>query len=231
MKILSLDTSCKTAMAAVSEDGVILGAISIQDHKTHSVKMLPAIEYILSAAEIAPADLDLIAVTNGPGSYTGLRIGVTTAKTFAYSLRIPLIGVNSLEALAAACTMDPVSLICPVIDARNARVYASLYREGKEMMKPCALSCDVLCEKLKSEYSGEKILFTGDGIFANRTRFTELLGEMYRPVSVELSGGNPAAISLLARAKYAAAEAAGTLSEFTAESLKVEYYKNYTDSI
>ena len=229
MKILSLDTSCKTAMAAVSEDGVILGAISIQDHKTHSVKMLPAIEYILSAAEIAPADLDLIAVTNGPGSYTGLRIGVTTAKTFAYSLRIPLIGVNSLEALAAACNMDPVSLICPVIDARNARVYASLYRDGKEMMKPCALSCDVLCEKLK--YSGEKILFTGDGIFANRTRFTELLGEMYRPVSVELSGGNPAAISLLARAKYAAAEAAGTLSEFTAESLKVEYYKNYTDSI
>ena len=127
--------------------------------------------------------------------------------------------------------MDPVSLICPVIDARNARVYASLYRDGKEMMKPCALSCDVLCEKLKSEYSGEKILFTGDGIFANRTRFTELLGEMYRPVSVELSGGNPAAISLLARAKYASAEAAGTLSEFTAESLKVEYYKNYTDSI
>lgn len=88
--------------------------------------------------------------------------------------------------------MDPVSLICPVIDARNARVYASLYRDGKEMMKPCALSCDVLCEKLKSEYSGEKILFTGDGIFANRTRFTELLGRDVPTGFRRTIGGNPA---------------------------------------
>ena len=188
MKLLVMDTSCKTAMAAVCEDGSVLASIQIQDQRTHSVKLLPAVEYILAAAGVSPSELGLVAVTNGPGSYTGLRIGVTTAKAFAYSLEIPLIGLNTLEALAAACAV-------------------------------------------RTEYAGNRILFTGDGTAANGALLTDLLGEMYRPLPSELSAGNPAAIALLAREKYAAAEAAGVIGEYTAERLKVEYYKNYTDSI
>ncbi len=231
MKLLVMDTSCKTAMAAVCEDGSVLASIQIQDQKTHSVKLLPAVEYILAAAGVSPSELGLVAVTNGPGSYTGLRIGVTTAKAFAYSLGIPLIGLNTLEALAAACAVGEEQLVCPMIDARNARVYAALYRGSAELLSCRALSCETLCETLRTECAGERILFTGDGTAANGALLTDLLGEMYRPLPSELSAGNPAAIALLAREKYAAAEAAGVIGEYTAERLKVEYYKNYTDSI
>ena len=116
MKILALDTSCKTAMAVITDNGKIIAGIQLHDEKTHSVKLLPAIEYILSAADILPQDLDCIAVTNGPGSYTGLRIGVTTAKTYAYTLNIPVIGINSLEALAASVDVGNDNIICPLID-------------------------------------------------------------------------------------------------------------------
>jgi len=231
MKILSIDTSCKTAMAAVSEDDTILASVQILDQKTHSVKMLPAVASILSSAGVVPAELGLIAVTNGPGSYTGLRIGVTTAKTFAYALGIPLIGIDSLEALAAACDVCGTLPVCPLIDARNERVYASLYENGKALMKTSALSCKELCEKLKEEYGGREILFTGDGSVVNAELLADLLGQMYKPVPVAFSMGNPAAISLLARKKYAAASAGGLLGECTAERLRVEYYKNYTASI
>lgn len=168
MKLLVLDTSCKTAMAAVCEEGNVLASIQIQDQKTHSVKLLPAVEYILAAAGVSSSELGLVAVTNGPGSYTGLRIGVTTAKAFAYSLGIPLIGLNTLEALAAACAVGEEQLVCPMIDARNARVYAALYRGRAERLPCCALSCETLCETLRGmEYAGERILFTGDGTAAN----------------------------------------------------------------
>ena len=205
MKLLVMDTSCKTAMAAVCEDGSVLASIQIQDQKTHSVKLLPAVEYILAAAGVSPSELGLVAVTNGPGSYTGLRIGVTTAKAFAYSLGIPLIGLNTLEALAAACAVGEEQLVCPMIDARNARVYAALYRGSAELLSCRALSCETLCETLRTECAGERILFTGDGTAANGALLTDLLGEMYRPLPSELSAGNPAAIALLAREKYAAA--------------------------
>lgn len=231
MKVLSIDTSCKTAMAAVTEDGTVLASVSVQDHKTHSVKLLPAIAYILDAADTKPEALGLIAVTNGPGSYTGLRIGVTTAKTFAYTLGIPLIGVNTLEALAAACIPTDGVLVCPVIDARNARVYTALYEGARECIPPAALTCEMLCARLKAEYAGREIRFIGDGISVNSAQLAAQLGRMYRPVPPAFALGNPAAIALLAQQKYRTAEAAGTLGKYTSECLKVEYYKNYTDTI
>ena len=103
MKILAIDTSCKTAMVSLSENGTVIAAVQLHDNKTHSVKMLPAVEYVLSSADTKFEDLGALAVTTGPGSYTGLRIGVTTAKTLSYTLKIPLIGINTLEALAASC--------------------------------------------------------------------------------------------------------------------------------
>lgn len=231
MKILVIDTSCKTSMAALTENGNVISSIALNDNKTHSVKMLPSIEYILDASGVDPKELEAIAVTNGPGSYTGLRIGVTTAKTFAYTLQIPLVGINTLDALAASC--EPQSddtLVCPLIDARNARVYAAIYKNGNILQETQALDCAELCENLK-EIESAKILFTGDGAVSNKKLIADILGERAVFVPTEMSLGSPAALAYVASKRIDEIIQNGTISDYTAESLKVNYYKNYTDSI
>lgn len=231
MKILVIDTSCKTSMAALAENGNVISSIALNDNKTHSVKMLPSIEYILEASGVEPKDLDAIAVTNGPGSYTGLRIGVTTAKTFAYTLQIPLIGINTLDALAASCEAQfDDTLICPLIDARNARVYAAIYKNGNILQDTQAMDCTELCDNLKTMESG-RILFTGDGAVSNKQLIIDRLGERAVFVHAEMSLGSPAALAYVAAKKLEEIIKNGTIGDYTAESLKVNYYKNYTDSI
>lgn len=231
MKILVIDTSCKTSMAALAENGNVISSIALNDNKTHSVKMLPSIEYIFEASGITPKELDAVAVTNGPGSYTGLRIGVTTAKTFAYTLQKPLIGINTLDALSASC--EPQSddtLVCPLIDARNARVYAAIYKNGNILQDTQAMDCATLCENLK-EIESSRIVFTGDGALKNKQLIADILGERAVFVPTEMSLGSPAAFAYVAAKKIDEIIQNGTLNEYTAESLKVNYYKNYTDSI
>ena len=231
MKILVIDTSCKTSMAALAENGNVISSIALNDNKTHSVKMLPSIEYILEASGIEPTELNAIAVTNGPGSYTGLRIGVTTAKSFAYTLQLPLIGINTLDALAVSC--EPQSddtLVCPLIDARNARVYAAIYKNGSVLQDTRAMDCAELCDKLQT-IETRRILFTGDGAVSNKQLISKSLGERAVFVPTEMSLGSPAALAYVAAKKLNAIIQNGTISDYTAESLKVNYYKNYTDSI
>ena len=236
MKILTIDTSCKTAMAVLSENGNVISAVQLYDNKTHSVKMLPAVEYILAAAETKPDELSAVAVTNGPGSYTGLRIGVTTAKTLAYTMNIPLFGINTLEALAASCDFGGEQgncVVCPMLDARNARVYGALYKNGKILQETVALECSALCDIINEKIndSGERVIFTGDGVFANKQIIIEKIGDKCQFVPTEFSFGNPQALACVAAKKYSEAAEAGKLAEYTAESLRVDYYKNYTDTI
>ena len=239
MKILAIDTSCKTAMAVLSENGNVISAMQLHDNKTHSVKLLPAVEYILDAAGVEPAQVEAVAVTNGPGSYTGLRIGVTTAKTFAYTLKIPLVGINTLEVLAAPwnfddcgaeCAEDKDTVVCPMIDARNARVYTSIYKIGKIIQETQAMECTELCDKLL-QLDCKKIVFTGDGILANRELLLGRLGDKCVFVPTEMACGNPTALAYVAAKEISVAAESGKLAECTAEGLKVNYYKNYTDSI
>lgn len=239
MKILAIDTSCKTAMAVLSENGNVISAIQLHDNKTHSVKLLPAVEYILDAAGVEPAQVEAVAVTNGPGSYTGLRIGVTTAKTFAYTLKIPLVGINTLEVLAAPWNFDDCgakeaededTVVCPMIDARNARVYTSIYKTGKIISETQAMECTELCDKLL-QLDCKKIVFTGDGSLANRELLLERLGDKCVFVHTEMACGNPTALAYVAAKEISVAAESGKLVECTAEGLKVNYYKNYTDSI
>lgn len=231
MKILVIDTSCKTSMAALVENGNLIASISLNDSKTHSVKMLPSIEYILNASGVEPKEINAIAVTNGPGSYTGLRIGVTTAKTFAYTLKIPVIGINTLDALAASCMpQSDGTIVCPMIDARNARVYAAVYKKGEILQETQALDCIELCDKLKL-IETERILFTGDGSVANKQLIKEQLRERAFFVSAEMSLGSPASLAYVAAKQIEEIVNDGTINNYTAESLKVNYYKNYTDSI
>lgn len=226
MKILALDTSCKTAMAVITENGKIIAGIQLHDEKTHSVKLLPAIEYILSAADILPENLDCIAVTNGPGSYTGLRIGVTTAKTYSYTLNIPLVGINTLEALANSVDVENDNIICPLIDARNARVYAGAYQNGHEILETKPMECIEFCNILKEKYPSENLLFVGDGADVNSDMILDTL-ENAVIVSNEMICGSIVGLAKAANDNYLKIAKNDKLSECTADNLKVEYFKEY----
>lgn len=164
MRILALDTTTPTASAAVWNDGSLSGQYTIQT-TTHSTTVLPMIESLLQNLSLEVPDLDLMAVSAGPGSFTGVRIGVATIKGLAFSYQIPCIGVSSLEVLA--WNLSGFSgIVCPVINARRGHVYSALF-ESDGLNPPRRLTQDdlipvtELAEKLASY---RKPVYTaGDG--------------------------------------------------------------------
>ena len=99
MKVLAFDTSSKALSLAILEDKQVLAETTINIKKNHSITLMPAIDFLMSSLDLTPKDLDRIVVAEGPGSYTGLRIAVATAKTLAHTLKIELVGMSSLLAL------------------------------------------------------------------------------------------------------------------------------------
>ncbi len=164
MKILSLDTSAKTATAALVSDGEIIAEYSIFT-STHSTTLLPMIESVFDLAGISAKDVDLYSVSVGPGSFTGIRIGVSTVKGLAFAYNTPCVGVSALEAMAENFGgID--GIIVPVIDARRDMVYTAIFRSATDgaverLTDDCQISITELCELL-SEYKDTKIYFTGD---------------------------------------------------------------------
>ena len=127
MKILAMDTSTLVMGVAVLEEHQVIGELITNSHKKHSVRLMPAIDQLLNELELSIDDMDLLAVTKGPGSYTGIRIGVTTAKTMAWAKQIPLYGISTLEVLAEnGFYFD--GWIVPLLDARRNRVYTGVYQ-------------------------------------------------------------------------------------------------------
>ena len=102
MKVLAFDTSSKALSVAILDGEQLLADVTVNVKKNHSINLMPAIDFLMNSVDLKPADLDRIVVAQGPGSYTGLRVAVATAKTLAYALGIELVGVSSLYALAAA---------------------------------------------------------------------------------------------------------------------------------
>lgn len=127
MKILAIDTSNKAMSVAVTDNGEVLGETTLNHARSHSGQLLPVIEQLMSQSGVEPTALDRVVVAAGPGSYTGLRIGVTTAKTLAYTLNIQLVGVSSLAVLAAN-VRDTHALVLPLMDARRQNVFAGGYQ-------------------------------------------------------------------------------------------------------
>lgn len=165
MIILALDTSAATASAAVTRDGFLIGEISIRNGKTHSQKVIPMISSLLEMVDCKPEDLDLLSVANGPGSFTGLRIGVVTIKAMAYALNIPVVEVSTLMALA--CTINEQDgFVCPIMDARNRQVYTGLYKIGHDsvsvLQEDSGMAIEDLINVLKT-YDA-KIHFVGDAV-------------------------------------------------------------------
>ena len=127
MKILAIESSSLVASVAVTEDGVTVAEYTVNFKKTHSQTLLPMIDQIAAMTELDMDSVDAIAVSGGPGSFTGLRIGSATAKGLGLALKKPLIHVPTLDAMAWNL-YGASGLICPVMDARRNQVYTGLYR-------------------------------------------------------------------------------------------------------
>jgi tRNA threonylcarbamoyladenosine biosynthesis protein TsaB len=165
MKILSIDTSNYPLGVALIEEGKVIGEYITFFKKNHSVRAMPAVEQLLKECETDPKELTKIVVANGPGSYTGVRIGVTLAKTLAWSLDIPLIPVSSLAALAAS-GRNFTGYIAPIFDARRGQVYTGLYKfEGDHITQIVEDQNILLSEWVNQlkEFDG-KILFIGNDV-------------------------------------------------------------------
>ena len=128
MKIAAFDTSSKALTLAILEDETLLAQMTLNIKKNHSITLMPAIDFLMNSLDMKPKDLDRIVVAQGPGSYTGLRIAVATAKTLAHTLKIELVGVSSLLALVPE---QVEGLVIPVMDARRNNVYAGFYQSGQ----------------------------------------------------------------------------------------------------
>jgi len=178
MKILAVDTSSVVAGIAVMDDEQLLYEAYSHNRRNHSEILMPLMEHALKSCGMTVQDIDLLAVSIGPGSFTGLRIGVSTIKGLAQALDIPIAGVPTLDVLAHNVITNN-SLVCPVMDARRDQVYTALYRrEGDfctRLMPYSALHISELAEKLIGY--GEPVIFTGDGIASYKAKLKEMMGD------------------------------------------------------
>ena len=127
MSILAIDTATQVSSVAVLKEGRLLAELTMQGKLTHSETLLPHIEQVLKMAAVAKEELTGIAVSNGPGSFTGLRIGLAAAKAMSYVLGIPLVGVSTLQALAYQLPAPGVRVMC-LLDAQKGNAYVESYR-------------------------------------------------------------------------------------------------------
>jgi tRNA threonylcarbamoyladenosine biosynthesis protein TsaB len=174
--VLGIDTTTLVCGVSVADAGVVLGEYSLQVKKTHSERLLPLISSLLCDTGLTPADLSGVAVASGPGSFTGVRIGVATARALGQALGIPLVGISTLEVLAAQVRYFP-GLLSPLLDARRGQVYNAVFRAGE---RPHRLSEDrvvPLAEVLAEFDRSEQVLFLGDGVSVHRDEITGVLGE------------------------------------------------------
>ena len=166
MIVLAMDSTAKTAAVGVERDGVCLADFRCSAGVTHSQILLPMALDALRSAGVSPAEVGAYAVTVGPGSFTGVRIGVSCVKGLAFGRELPCIPLSALEVLAEGLPYSD-GLLCPVMDARRGEVYTALFRreEGKlvRLTEDRALSIVSLAQELRENYPEEKVYLAGDG--------------------------------------------------------------------
>lgn len=164
MKIAAFDTSSKALTLAILEDETLLAQMTLNIKKNHSITLMPATDFLMNSLDMKPTDLDRIVVAQGPGSYTGLRMAVATAKTLAHTLKIELVGVSSLLALVPE---QVEGLVIPVMDARRNNVYAGFYQSGQSVRPEAHLP---LAEVLEiAGVADQPVTFVGEtAVFAEQ---------------------------------------------------------------
>jgi tRNA threonylcarbamoyladenosine biosynthesis protein TsaB len=178
MKILAVDTSTLVLSVAVLDEQKVLGEKTTNLQKNHSIRLMPAIDELLQNLELSLSDMDLLAVTKGPGSYTGVRIGVTTMKTFAWAIGKPYIGISTLAVLAMNGVHFP-GLIVPLLNARRDQVYTAIYQAEsgalRAQLPEQLMPVETLLEQLQQQT--QSVLFLGDNVTLFAIEIQQMLGE------------------------------------------------------
>lgn len=202
MKILGIDTSTRFCSLGLIEENNILVEYNLNISnfsKKHSSILVPAIKDMLEWVNLKLEDIDGIAVSIGPGSFTGLRIGLGVAKGLCYACSLPLLGIPTLDALAFSLKEIP-HLICPILEAKKDEIYNAVFRGGQNLEKVIEYKCediDSLLVKISS--LKEKIIFLGEGIIKYREIIKERIGQdalFINPQLVSLRGANVAFLGL-----------------------------------
>lgn len=218
MRLLAIDSATPVAGVAILEDDKLLREAFANLGKTHSETLLPLVDRVLRECNLTLPEMDGVAVTGGPGSFTGLRIGLALAKGLCLGAHLPLIAVSTLEVLAANLPFN-TAVICPLLDARKQEVYAGFFTtatgEPVALAEPGAFSPQEFVEKarqLSREQGKEKLILLGDGVLPYRDFFADELGEQMNLASPHLMLPRASALASLAKKKMAAGELADVVN-------------------
>lgn len=203
MKVLSIDTSNYVLGIGLLDGETVMGEYISNIKKNHSVRVMPAIQTLMNECSIKPGDLTKIVVAEGPGSYTGVRIGVTIAKTLAWTLNIPMTGVSSLEVAAASAGRYFDGFVSPFFDARRGQIYTGLYRFDQQVLQTVkedqlVMSADWV--KVLNEMDS-RILFTSNDLDLHEKVLKDGLGDKAVFAAGTELNPRPAELALLGRDK------------------------------
>jgi tRNA threonylcarbamoyladenosine biosynthesis protein TsaB len=215
MKILAIETSTMLGGIAIMDDlSGLIAELRLNVKSTHSERLMTGIDHVLKQAGLKVSDIDVFAVAIGPGSFTGLRIGLSTMKGFSYATGKPIVSVPTLEALAWNFPYCK-SPVCTMLDARKKEVYAALFKWDNNgfirLINEVSIKIDRLLEKIKErkdlssplaeegkgEFFGESIIFTGEGTLLYRDKIFEVMGEKAISASLEKMVPSPANVAHL----------------------------------
>ena len=201
MNVLAIDTSNYSLGIALINENQVIGEYMTNMKKNHSIRVMPAIEKLMGDCEMVPGDIEKIVVAKGPGSYTGVRIGVTIAKTLSWTLNIPLVGVSSLEVLAAGVGRYFNGYVSPLFDARRGQIYTGLYQYQDGLLKSVIKDQIILSKNWAEQLSslGEQILFIGTDIVIHQDTLKESLGMKAVIAEVTEQNPRPAELAFLGR--------------------------------
>ncbi|GLC82574.1 tRNA (adenosine(37)-N6)-threonylcarbamoyltransferase complex dimerization subunit type 1 TsaB [Lacrimispora brassicae] len=197
MRILGIESSSLVASVALVEDEVTTAEYTVNFKRTHSQTLLPMLDEIVKMVDLDLKTIDAIAVSGGPGSFTGLRIGSATGKGLGLALKKPLISVPTVDAMAYNLYGSAYS-VCPIMDARRNQVYTGIYdnRDGFSVIKEqCAMDIEELVEELNT--SGQKVIFLGDGVPVYRKQIQEKMTVPFLFAPAHLNRQRAAAVAAL----------------------------------
>lgn len=199
MKLLAIDTSGPVCGVAILTEEGIRHECAVVNHKTHSVNLLPMIDQAFQSTGLTIQQMDRLAVVVGPGSFTGVRLGVSTLKGLAHGADKPCVAVDALEAMAAGIS-GFAGVVCPIQDARAGQVYGAAFTVGQgrpeRLMDDAPMKLEEYVETIRS--FGDRFLFLGDGMPVHRARLQELLDDEAVFANPQQAFLRPAAVAYLA---------------------------------
>lgn len=241
MLTLSIETSGMTGGIGIVSSGAILGEIIISSHKTYSNRLISSILWLFKELEISWQEIELIGISLGPGSFTGLRIGVSTAKGFCLAHKIPLFGVPTLDVLARNALFEKSKIICPIIDARRKQIYTALYqpKNGNEFDRITdyfAIYPDTLFSLIPKD---KDVLFLGSGLSIYQKQIKDLFGRRAFFAPKFMWDPRPAYTGIIAEKKILMGQKPSDPSELVplycrlseAEENRLRYEKTYSDKL